>query len=110
MAKTAAQRQAEYRTRRNDGEGDIRLNMWVSGKAARALGRIAGHHGVTRANSLSGLSWKRNTKSRNSYQTILTLRNGAITSIFGAVIFHKVDRYAVTTALRDALGDHQKKH
>jgi len=55
MAKTAAQRQAEYRTRRNDGEGDIRLNMWVSGKAARALGRIAGHHGVTRRELLERL-------------------------------------------------------
>ena len=50
MAKTAAQRQAEYRARRAmvAGEsGERRLNTWVSTAAHVALARIAQRYGVT---------------------------------------------------------------
>jgi hypothetical protein len=47
MAKTVAERQATYRLRRNDGEGDRRLNTWVSCKTHFALNRLAKSYGVT---------------------------------------------------------------
>jgi hypothetical protein len=48
MAKTAAERQAAYRSRRDGGEGDRRLNTWVSCKTHFALNRLANRYGVTR--------------------------------------------------------------
>lgn len=48
MAKTAAQRQAHYRARRYDGDGDRRINTWVSTATDFALDRLARHHGITR--------------------------------------------------------------
>ena len=48
MAKTSAERQAVYRARRNDGEGDRRINTWVSVNADLALDRLAKRYGVTR--------------------------------------------------------------
>jgi hypothetical protein len=46
--KSAAQRQAEFRARRTQGEGtDERLNTLVSVQAKRALERLATCYGVT---------------------------------------------------------------
>lgn len=51
MAKTNAERQAEYRKRRpsagEKGDGDRRLNTWVSSQASLALARLSVHYGVT---------------------------------------------------------------
>jgi hypothetical protein len=59
MAKTAAERQREYRARRPfagpDGNGERRLNTWVSTGAALALERLARHHGVTKRQMLEQL-------------------------------------------------------
>jgi hypothetical protein len=50
MAKTAAQRQAEYRKNRpsagDDRNGERRLNTWLSTRAFLALGRLARHQGM----------------------------------------------------------------
>lgn len=47
MAKTAAQRQADYRAKRlNSGpsaDGDRRLNTWISASASLSLARLAAH-------------------------------------------------------------------
>lgn len=48
MSKTAAQRQAEYRSRRDDGNGERRINTWVTYTAYFALKRLAKRHGVSR--------------------------------------------------------------
>jgi hypothetical protein len=48
MAKSAAERQAAYRLRRNEGEGDSRLNTWITSSANFALDRLAIHYGVTK--------------------------------------------------------------
>ena len=55
MAKTAAQRQAEYRKRRDDGDGEYRINSWVSSKAFFALRRLAKRYGVTKREMLERL-------------------------------------------------------
>lgn len=51
MTTTAAQRQAAYRARRAfagpDGNGERRLNTWLSTGASLALGRLAKRYGVT---------------------------------------------------------------
>jgi hypothetical protein len=51
MAKTIAERQAAYRARRatsgKNGDGQRRINMWISTGAALALGRLARRYGVT---------------------------------------------------------------
>jgi hypothetical protein len=51
MAKTAAERQAAYRASRYkagpDGNGERRLNTWVSTGAHLALERLAKRYGVT---------------------------------------------------------------
>lgn len=48
MAKTAAERQKEYRARRNEDEGDRRINTWVTSVTHFALNRLAKRRGVTR--------------------------------------------------------------
>jgi hypothetical protein len=59
MAKSAAERQREYRQRRpfagQDGNGERRINTWVSTGAALALQRLARHHGVTQREMLERL-------------------------------------------------------
>lgn len=57
MAKTAAERQADYRVRRaTAGEnGERRINTWVSTRAALALARLAQHHGLTQRDMLERL-------------------------------------------------------
>lgn len=52
MAKTAAERQAKYRARRphagNDGNGERRLNLWLSTAADLAIERLARRYCVTK--------------------------------------------------------------
>jgi hypothetical protein len=59
MAKTAAERQKEYRASRQfageDGNGERRLNTWVSTRAALALDRLAERYGVTKREMLERL-------------------------------------------------------
>ena len=55
MAKTAAQRQANYRARRDDGDGERRINTWVTSATDYALYRLAKHHGITRRAMLERL-------------------------------------------------------
>jgi hypothetical protein len=55
MSKTAAQRQSEYRARRDDGDGERRINTWVSCPAYFALKRLARRHGVSRRHMLEQL-------------------------------------------------------
>lgn len=55
MAKTAAERQKEYRARRNEGEGDRRLNSWITVGADLALERLALHNGLTKRAMLERL-------------------------------------------------------
>lgn len=52
MAKSSAERQREYRARRTEGEGDRRINGWISTAADLALDRLARHHGQTRRGML----------------------------------------------------------
>ncbi|WP_444633881.1 hypothetical protein [Cupriavidus oxalaticus] len=59
MAQTTAQRQAAYRARRatagNDGNGERRLEMWVSTEADLALARLAQRYTVTKRQMLERL-------------------------------------------------------
>lgn len=56
MAKTAAERQKEYRAQRQfageDGNGERRINTWVSTRAALALDRLAKSYGVMKREML----------------------------------------------------------
>ena len=58
-AKTAAQRQAAYRARRptagKEGNGDRRLDVWVSAEVYLALGRLARRDGCTKRRMLEQL-------------------------------------------------------
>ncbi len=51
MAKTSAQRQAEYRARQahggKDGNGQRRVSLWLSTSGALALARLSRRNGVT---------------------------------------------------------------
>ena len=57
MAKTTAQRQAEYRARRPHAgdNGERRINMWISTGSALALERLARRYGVTKQEVLERL-------------------------------------------------------
>jgi hypothetical protein len=57
MAKTVAERQAEYRRNRATAgdNGDRRLNCWVSTQASMALKRLSKLHGVTQREALERL-------------------------------------------------------
>ena len=59
MAQTTAQRQAAYRARRatagNEGNGERRLDMWVSTEADLALARLARRFAVTKRQMLERL-------------------------------------------------------
>jgi hypothetical protein len=59
MAKTAAERQKEYRAQRQfageDGNGERRINTWVSTRASLALDRLASCYGVTKREMLERL-------------------------------------------------------
>jgi|APFre7841882590_1041340.scaffolds.fasta_scaffold07678_1 hypothetical protein len=56
MAKTSAQRQADYRSRRNDGEGTRRISTWISVRADFALQRLARHHGTSQREMIERLA------------------------------------------------------
>jgi hypothetical protein len=55
MPKSSAQRQAAYRSRRDDGDGDYRLNTWISSSAHFALQRLARRYGVTQRGMIERL-------------------------------------------------------
>ncbi len=59
MAKTSAQRQQAYRANRHtagqDGNGELRINTFVTTSAALGLKRLAKHHGVTQRAMLERL-------------------------------------------------------
>jgi len=55
MAKTPAQRQAEYRKRQDRGDGH-RLNIWIGSEAHFALGRLARRYGVTKQQMIERLA------------------------------------------------------
>jgi hypothetical protein len=59
MAKTVAERQKEYRAKRpfagEDGNGERRLNTWVSTRAYLALDRLAERYDVTKREMLERL-------------------------------------------------------
>lgn len=57
MAKTAAQRQADYRAKRPMAgpNGERRLNMWISTGATLALNRLAKRYGVTKQKMIERL-------------------------------------------------------
>ena len=55
MAKTSAERQAAYRARRNDGEGEHRVHTWICTPAHFALARLAGCYGVTKREMIERL-------------------------------------------------------
>ena len=59
MAKTAAQRQAAYRARRDTAgenrDGDRRLDLWIGTPVHLALGRLARRHGVPKRQMLEHL-------------------------------------------------------
>ncbi len=59
VAKTAAERQKEYRAKRpfagEDGNGERRINTYVSTRAALALDRLAKSYGVTKREMLERL-------------------------------------------------------
>lgn len=57
MSKSAAQRQAEYRSRRPmaGDNGERRLNLWLSTAASMALRRLARRYGVTQQSMIERL-------------------------------------------------------
>jgi hypothetical protein len=59
MAQTTAQRQAAYRARRasagKDGNGERRLDMWISTEADLALARLAVRYAATKRQMLERL-------------------------------------------------------
>lgn len=59
MIKSNKERQAAYRARRpfagEDGNGERRVSMYVSTRAALALDRLARHHGVTKRQMMEQL-------------------------------------------------------
>jgi len=55
MAKTVAQRQAEYRKRQDRGDGH-RLNGWIGSDAHFALKRLARRYGVTKQELIERLA------------------------------------------------------
>lgn len=59
MPKTTAERQAAYRATRalagNDGDGERRINTWVSTKAYLALERLARRYGLTKRQMIERL-------------------------------------------------------
>lgn len=62
MPKTSAERQKLYRSRRQDGDGEHRLNMWISVTAYYALERLAARYGVTKRRMLERLATEEDGK------------------------------------------------
>jgi hypothetical protein len=59
MSQTTAQRQAQYRARRqtagSDGNGERQLSTWISTGAFLGLARLARRYGVTKRELIEGL-------------------------------------------------------
>jgi hypothetical protein len=59
MSQTTAQRQAQYRARRQtagpDGNGERQLSTWISTGAFLGLARLARRYGVTKRELIEGL-------------------------------------------------------
>ncbi len=59
MAKSNAERQAKYRSKRlesgKNGDGELRLNLWVNTGVALGLARLARCYGVTKREMLERL-------------------------------------------------------
>ncbi len=55
MARTSAERQAAYRSRRATGNGERRLSIWITTEADLALGRLARRYAVTKKAMLEQL-------------------------------------------------------
>ncbi len=55
MAKTNAQRQAEYRKRAYVSNGEYRVNTWISAEASQALDRLSCRYSVTKREMLEKL-------------------------------------------------------
>ena len=59
MSKTTAQRQAQYRERRQtagpEGNGERQLSTWISTGAFLGLARLARRYGVTKRELIEGL-------------------------------------------------------
>lgn len=59
MSKTTAQRQAQYRKRRQtagpDGNGERQLSTWISTSTFLGLARLARRYGVTKRELIEGL-------------------------------------------------------
>ena len=64
MAKTAAERQRDYRARRGEaGEnGERRLNLWVPTSTFLIIDRLAALHGITKRKMLEDLLMKEEEK------------------------------------------------
>ena len=52
MGKTSAERQRNYRERRRQGDGDRRLDTWISAQAYSALERLSECLGITRRKTI----------------------------------------------------------
>lgn len=55
MAKTDAERQAEYRKRKAKDLGERRINTWVSREAFDGLRRLSNHQGIPQRDVLENL-------------------------------------------------------
>ncbi len=89
MAKTASERQKDYRNRRSmaGDNGERRINTWVTTAVALALKRLAARYGVTHREMMEKLSVRRLTRSAERSTTMTQLRGIRIS---------KPIRYAVT--------------
>lgn len=71
-AKTNAQRQADYRKSRatagENGDGECRINAFVSTGTSFALTRLARHHGVTKRELLEKMILGADRKITNSLE------------------------------------------
>ena len=72
MAKTAAERQAKYRATRcfagKDGNGERRLNIWISTEASCALDRLARRYCVTKREMIEKLIIDLDTSVLKTFQ------------------------------------------
>ena len=103
MAKTAAQRQAQYRARRphagNDGNGERRLNLWLSTKADLAIERLARRYCVTKREIIERLAIAEDDRTSSA----IDLDSNEWNEYFGTA-----RRYAVTKSQSTEVAKHRK--
>lgn len=68
MGKSNAERQAAYRARRHLGEGDRRLNTWISVPADLALERLARRSGITKRAMIERLALAEDERIRQTLE------------------------------------------